>query len=58
MAHGNDQIVLIPSRRDACYDMGAKETWTMGYNNDPNNFNKEGKQTQAYMRMIEKLMEP
>lgn len=42
-AHANDQIILIPSRRDACYDMGAKEAWTMGYNNDPNNFNKEGK---------------
>jgi hypothetical protein len=38
--------------------MGAKGTWTMGYNNDPDNFNKNGKQTQAYMRMIEQLKKP
>ena len=57
-AHANDQIILLPTRRDACYDMGAKTSWTMGYNNDENVFNKNGKQTEAIMRMIEQLKKP
>ena len=38
--------------------MGAKDSWTMGYNNDENNYNKKGKQTEAIMRMIEQLKKP
>lgn len=30
----------------------------MGFNNDPDVFNKNGKQTQAFMRMIEQLKAP
>jgi hypothetical protein len=56
--YANDQIVLSPSRRDDCWDMGSKADFTRGWNNDANYLNKDGKQTQAIMRMIERLMQP
>ena len=57
-AYANDQILLIPTRRDACYDMGGKDDWVKGYNNDENVYNKKGKQTEAIFRMIEQLKKP
>jgi hypothetical protein len=43
MAYNNDMIVLLPGRRDACYAVGFSNTWTSGYNEDPNFLNKNGK---------------
>ena len=42
-AYANDQIILVPQRRDGCYDMGGKGRWENGFNNDPDVYNKNGK---------------
>jgi len=43
MAYLNDQILLIPGKRDKCWDMGAKDSSLMQYTNDPNYLNNKGK---------------
>lgn len=53
MAHANDQILLMPGRRDKCWDMGHKATSLMQFTNDPNYLNKKGKQNKAIMNMVE-----
>jgi hypothetical protein len=53
--HKNDVITVFPMSRDACWNM---ESTLIGYSNDYYWLDKEGAQSKAIMRMIEKLKAP
>lgn len=55
MAHANDQIILMPNKRDGCWNMEYKPVF--GYANDPNFLKKDGAQNKAIMQMVERLLE-
>ena len=56
MAHANDQIILMPNKRDACWNMEYSPF--AGVANDMDFLKKDGAQNKAIMRMIEHLKGP
>ena len=51
-------ILLIPGRRDSCWNMGAKDSFEAGWNADKNIYNNKGAQNKAILAMINRLKEP